>query len=103
LVSRARRAKEVRRLEVRLAEQKRLKRKLLDSMLDGKISDATYKDAEGEFRVEIAATEKALRDLDARQLTGRVLAVRQVAYGGYSGSMAACDGGAKAQGSKFVV
>jgi site-specific DNA recombinase len=61
--------KEVRRLEARLAEQKRLKRKLLDSMFEGTISNATYKETEEEFRVEIAATENALRDLDDRQLT----------------------------------
>jgi site-specific DNA recombinase len=62
-------AKEARRLEARLENQKQRKRKLLDSMLEGTISNSTYKEAEEEFRVEIAATEKALRDLDDRQLT----------------------------------
>jgi site-specific DNA recombinase len=61
--------KEVRLLEGRLAGQKRRKRKLLDSMLDGKISDATYKEAEVEFCVEIAVLEKELRALDSQQMT----------------------------------
>ena len=38
-------------------------------MLGGTIPDATYKEAEEDFRAEIAATEKALRDRDARHLT----------------------------------
>jgi site-specific DNA recombinase len=61
--------KEVRRLQARLEEQIKRKRKLLDSMLDGKISDATYKEVDEEFRAEIAATEKELRALDSRQMT----------------------------------
>jgi site-specific DNA recombinase len=62
-------AKEARRLEARLEEQKRRKRKLLDSMLDGKISDTTYKQADEEFCAEIATTEKELRALESRQVT----------------------------------
>ena len=38
-------------------------------MLDGKISDATYKEVDEEFRAEIAATEKELRALDSRRIT----------------------------------
>jgi hypothetical protein len=61
--------KDLRRLEARLDEQKKRKRKLLDSMLDGKISDITYKEADEEFCAEIAAMEKDLRALDSRQVT----------------------------------
>jgi site-specific DNA recombinase len=61
--------KEIRRLKARLDEQKKRKRKLLDSMLDGKISDATYKEADEEFCAEITATEEELRVLDSRQIT----------------------------------
>jgi hypothetical protein len=47
----------------------RPKRKLLDSMLDGKISEATYSEANEEFCSEIAATEKELWGLDSEQIT----------------------------------
>ena len=61
--------KEVRRLEARLEEQKRHKRKLLDSMLDGTISNATYSEANEEFCAEIAVTEQELRAIKSRQAT----------------------------------
>jgi site-specific DNA recombinase len=61
--------KETRRLKGRLDEQKKRKRKLLDSLLDGKISDATYKEADDEFCAEITTTEEELRALDSRQIT----------------------------------
>ena len=60
-------AKEVKRLEVRLAEQKKRKRTLLDRMLDGKISDETYSEAEQEYSAEIVAIEKELLAFESRK------------------------------------
>jgi site-specific DNA recombinase len=61
--------KERRRLEARLDEQQRRKRKLLDAMLDGKISDTTYREANEESCASIAVIERELRALDSRQVT----------------------------------
>jgi hypothetical protein len=45
------------------------KKKLLKLLMDEKISQTTYREADEEFCAEIAATEKELRTLDSRQGT----------------------------------
>ncbi len=61
--------KEVRRLKARIEEQKRRKRKLLDSMLDGTISHETYAEANEEYCSEIEATERELQSITPQQST----------------------------------
>jgi site-specific DNA recombinase len=59
--------KEGNRLEARLDEQKRRKRKLLDSMLDGTISQDTYREANEQYCAEIAVTEQELAAMAAQR------------------------------------
>lgn len=61
--------KEVRRLKTLLEEEKKHKRNLLDSMLDGTISNATCVEANEECCAEIAATEQELQAITPRQAT----------------------------------
>jgi site-specific DNA recombinase len=55
--------KETKRLTARLVEQKRLKHELLKALLNGRISDAEYSEANTEFGVEIGAIEQELGTL----------------------------------------
>ncbi len=59
--------KEVKRLKARLEEQKRRKRKLLESMLDGTISQEMYSEANIEFSSEIARTEEELLEISSQR------------------------------------
>jgi hypothetical protein len=62
-------------------------------MLEGTISNATYKEGKEEFRAEIAATEKALRDLDDRQLKqDAFLSFAKLHMANIAGAWQACSG-----------
>src|ERR1017187_9227743 len=59
--------KEAKRLDARLEEQRRRKRKLLESMLDGTISKETYGEANVEFSADIARAEEELLELSSQR------------------------------------
>jgi hypothetical protein len=61
--------KESRRLTARLEEQKERKRKLLKAMLDDKISQVEYNEANAEFCAEIAVAEQELQAISSNKGT----------------------------------
>jgi hypothetical protein len=61
--------KELRKLRGRLEDQKRRRRKLVESMLEGTISKETFNDMDGECRAELAVTEQELETVQSQRGT----------------------------------
>jgi site-specific DNA recombinase len=61
--------REIKRMQDRLEEARHRRRQLLESMLDKKISDETYRETDADYGRQIVVTEEEIRALSSLQIT----------------------------------